>query len=639
MPTPPIQTWDKLLRGWLGRVRRPNPREWQTVQEVRRLAEPLPGVSQETLTRRVAELRDRAQGGARFPLSDLLAPTFALVCEAVRRTLAMNFYDVQLLAGRALAEGNIVEMQTGEGKTLVALLPAILHALAGRGVHIMTVNDYLARRDAEGLAPVYECLGLSVGLVGSNSSLAEKRLAYRCDVTYGPGYQFGFDYLQDQLLLGQPQRQSLGTRLGRSLLGVDDHAQLLQRGLTCAIVDEADSVLLDEATTPLILAEPGTADSPAVVRQAWETAKLLVAGTDFVLEPAGRQVWLTDRGVARASAGLPAAQRGELARPWNQYVIQALTARHCLSRDVQYVVRDGSVQLVDTCTGRILADRTWQEGLHQALEAKEGLSMSSPRRAIARISRQRLAGLYTHLCGMTGTAVGSQREFWHVYGLPVVTIPTHRTCRRITAATRFFASAAAKFDAAADSVQELRAAGRPVLVGVRTIADSELLADRLAFRSVPFQLLNGKQDADEAAIVGRAGQRGSITLATNMAGRGTDIRLGPGVAQQGGLHVISLEPHESPRVDRQLAGRAARQGDPGSSQMFVSAEDHLLTTHAPALAERIVAAAQTASETARDFGRPIRKVQQRAERLAADQRLVLLTHDAWRSDLTEALLG
>ena len=213
---------------------------------------------------------------------------------------------MQLLAGRALAEGNIVEMQTGEGKTLVALLPAILHALSGRGVHVMTVNDYLARRDAEGLAPVFECLGLSVGLVGSDSTLAEKRLAYRCDVTYGPGYQFGFDYLHDQLLLGQPQRQSLGTRLGRSLLGVDDnHAQLLQRGLACAIVDEADSVLLDEATTPLILAEPGTADSPAVVRQAWETAKLLVAGTDFVLEPAGRRVWLTDRGVARAAPDFP----------------------------------------------------------------------------------------------------------------------------------------------------------------------------------------------------------------------------------------------------------------------------------------------------------------------------------------------
>ena len=398
-------------------------------------------------------------------------------------------------------------------------------------------------------------------------------------------------------------------------------------------------MLLDEATTPLILAEPGAADSPAVVRQAWETAEPLVAGEDYVFAPAGRQVWLTDRGVARVTTGLPAAQRGELARPWNQYVIQALTARHCLSRDVHYVVRDGSVHLVDTGTGRIFADRTWQEGLHQALEAKEGLDLSSPRRAIARISRQRLAGLYSHLCGMTGTAVGSQREFWQVYGLPVVTIPTHRPCRRITAATRFFTHAAAKFDAAADSVQELLAAGRPVLIGVRTIADSELLADRLASRSVPFQLLNGKQDADEADVVARAGQRGSITLATNMAGRGTDIRLGPSVAQQGGLHVISLEPHESSRVDRQLAGRAARQGDPGSSQMFVSAEDHLLTTHAPALAERIAMAAQTPGETARDFGRQIRKVQQHAERLASAQRRVLLTQDAWRSDLTEALLG
>ena len=281
-----------------------------------------------------------------------------------------------------------------------------------------------------------------------------------------------------------------------------------------------------------------------------------------MFEPARRQVWLTDRGVARADAVLPAEQRGGLARPWNQYVIHALYSRHCLVRDVHYIVRDGAVHLVDTCTGRIFSDRAWQEGLHEAVEAQEGLVLSPPRRAIARISRQRLAGLYEHLCGMTGTAVGSQREFWQVYGLPVVNVPTHRPCRRITAVPRFFAQTSAKFDAVADSVRELLAAGRPVLVGARTIADSELLADRLESLSIPFQLLNGKQDAEEAAIVARAGHRGSVTLATNMAGRGTDIRLGRGVAEQGGLHVIAVEPHESARVDRQLAGRAGARATP-----------------------------------------------------------------------------
>lgn len=569
----------------------------------------------------------------------MVLPAMAIVIEAVRRVLGKSLYDTQLVAGLVLADGSIAEMQTGEGKTLATIFPAALHALRGKGVHVMTTNDYLASRDASTLTPVFEALGMSVGCVRSNATPDEKRIAYRRDITFGPGYQFGFDYLLDQLLLARHSRRSLGTRLSGLLLGTETaEPQTLQRGLACAIVDEADSVLLDEASTPLIISEPGGSFCPELIQRARDLANQLQPEVDFRKDRDLRQLWLTPDGTQRVQNALTAPDRQRLDRPWDQYVTQALQARHFLQRDVDYVVRDQAIHLVDTHTGRIFADRTWQDGLHQAVEAKEQLAFSPARRGVARISRQRLAGLYAHLCGMTGTATGSEREFWQVYRLPVVTIPTRRPVRRTELDPRFFATADAKCNAVADSVATIRGdSRRPILVGTRSIASSQQLAECLHARNIPFQLLNGTQDADEASIVAEAGKPGNVTLATNMAGRGTDIELGDGIAEAGGLHVIAVEPHESPRVDRQLAGRSARQGDPGSWQCFVSADDSLLTIHGPAMAARIVSAAHHQQESNVDMISSIRLLQRELEQQAAQRRRSLQEQDELRNNLSESL--
>ena len=465
------------------------------------------------------------------PLSDdILVPAFALVAEAAQRTLGVSYYDVQLLGGMALVRGVVAEIQTGEGKTFVAAFPAFLHALSGSGVHVMTVNAYLAQRDYQLMAPLYEALGLRVGWLAPGANQDQKRHAYACDITYGPGYEFGFDYLRDQAARFSPAEPRLGeTFLEGWFTAPPSRPTPVQRGQAWAVVDEADSVMIDEATTPLVLSEGTgqTTDFPTDLPTGERTGRATAGGPGLRIGSARERVRLTGSGTRRVAAAASRAAALGLERPWARYVEQALQAKFLLHRDVHYTLRDGQLLLVDQNTGRVFADRSWQEGLQQAVQAKESATITGENHPLARISRQRLFRLYQHLCGMTGTTAGSEREFRRVYGLPVIAIPTHRACQRTELPTRYFADQAAKWRAVIADVVCRRRSGQPILVGTRTIEDSEMLAQAFAAQQIPFQLLNGKQDAEEAAIVAQAGQVGAVTIATNMAGRGTDIQAWP----------------------------------------------------------------------------------------------------------------
>ena len=589
-------------------------------------------------TRRLQHL---VQAGADPTAQDNLLHGFALVLEASRRVLGMSHYDVQLLAGLALSRGKIAEMQTGEGKTLVAALPAFVRALAGKGVHVLTVNDYLAQRDHDLLAPVFRLLGMTVGFLSARASNEFKQEAYACDVTYGPGYEFGFDYLRDQAALLGARRPRLGDGYRDRLQGrLGSAPDSLQRGFHFCVIDEVDSVLLDEAATPLLLStRPGTcaAASDNAYTVAQRTADALTEERDFLIDRVGNRVSLTSHGVQSIDQnGRRAAAHG-LLRPWTVYVRQALQAKVLLKKDVDYIVADGQVLLVDKNTGRIFSDRSWRDGLHQAVEVKEGVPLTPEQRPLGQISRQRYFRLYDSICGMTGTATGNEAEFQHFYRLAVVVIPTRKACQRKALPTRYFADQESKLAAIVNEVSRIHATGQPVLVGTRTIEVSECLAAALQTQNVPFRLLNGKQDEEEARIVSAAGQSGAVTIATNMAGRGTDIKLGKDVVRLGGLHVIGTERHESARVDRQLMGRAARQGDPGSYQFFVSAEDQLITQHAPEIGARMRLAAGTNGETGHDFTEDVGKVQQRVEKLYFEQRKQMFAHERWKKNVLAAL--
>ncbi len=607
-------------------------RDVQRIREETDVARRIPDA---TLRDQVAALRQQAAGKASLDGETVIA-SFALTIEAVRRTYGIDLYDVQLLAGLALARKSIAEMQTGEGKTLSATLAASAFALCGEGVHVMTVNAYLAERDYELLRPAFELLGLSVGVLRPDASPAQKRDAYRCDITYGPGYEFGFDYLRDQLsLLARPQRR-LGDAYRDRIAGRGLPAQqFLQRGQAFAIVDEADSVMIDEATTPLILSGPTAdgADCSEIYRAAMTVAEQMEPEQDYLLDARRSGIHVTASGAERAHAvGKTAAGHGAQ-HPWLQYVEQALRAKLLLKRDVDYVIQDDQVMLVDDKTGRIFADRSWRDGLRQAVETREGVTITAENRSLARISRQRYLRLYDGLCGLTGTATGVEREYWQVYRLPVVTVPLRTPSRRRFLPTRFFASGDAKWSAIVGEVQAIHRTGQPILVGTRTIQDSQLLADKLTSLAVPFQLLNGRQDADEAEVVALAGQMGAVTVATNMAGRGTDIKLGSGVSEMGGLHVIGCEPHESTRVDRQLVGRCARQGDPGSCRLYVSAEDPLIADHSPGLARRIARLAQADGEVHVDLSGDLARLQKRMEKRGYALRRQLFARDHWLEDV------
>ena len=476
-------------------------------------------------------------------------------------------------------------------------------------------------------------------LAEQEDPLSAKRSAYACDVVYATGYELGFDYLRDQLQLinmprprlGERQLELLRNRPNRQPPPVQPH-----RG--CAIIDEIDSVLIDEACLPLVLSDIGTAaDRRAACIEARRLAASLQAGEHFLLDPQARSIALTRAGGQLVYEHYTSRLRFPLDRPWAEYIERALAAEHLFERDVDYVVQDGHVLLVDEFTGRIFAQRTWRDGLHQAVEAKEELLTSSELRTAARISRQRFFRLYETLCGMTGTAAGSRREFRRHFGLAVSQIPLRKPSRRETLPPRFFADIDAKDRAVVAETLALHGRGRPVLIGARTIRNSQRLATRLAEQGVPLEVLNGTQDREEAEIIARAGFRGAVTIATNMAGRGTDIVLGPGVADLGGLHVIGLECHEAGRIDRQLLGRGGRQGDPGSGRFFISADDPLLVRYAPRLSRRMQRMPSREGELDVDLWRDVLVAQRTAEAAAFTARQRMLAHDRWIDELVQML--
>jgi preprotein translocase subunit SecA len=512
---------------------------------------------------------------------DLVARSFALVREVAGRALGERHFDVQLVGGWVLLNGMVAEMEAGEGKTLTATLAACTAALAGLPVHVITVNDYLATRDAEWMGPIYRSLGLRVGVVAHGMDPEARRSAYQSDVTYCTNKEVVFDYLRDRIVLGrQPSRIHL--QIERLYDREPRARQLVHRGLYYAIVDEADSVLVDEARTPLIISgRAGDSTEQRVYETALSLAGQLEPGRDTVIEESERRIRLTAAGEARLA---------ELARPlggvWTGRVRredlarQALTAQHLFHRDKHYLVRDGKVQIIDEYTGRLMPDRSWEHGLHQAIEVKEGCTVTGRTDPLARISYQRFFRRYLKLAGMTGTAREVAGELWAVYRLAVVSIPTNRPLIRRGYRDQVYPTAEAKWEAVAERIGSVHRAGRPVLVGTRSVAASEHLSRLLTAAGLPHQVLNARQDREEAEIVARAGEPGRITVATNMAGRGTDIRLGPGVSETGGLHVIATERHDARRIDRQLFGRCGRQGDPGSYEALLSLEDELVTVYA-----------------------------------------------------------
>lgn len=519
---------------------------------------------------------------------DLVARAFAVIREVSGRTLGMRHFDVQMLGGWAMIRGKVAEMETGEGKTLTATLPAATAALAGIPVHIITVNDFLVARDAAWMKPLYDVLGLSVGTILEGMSPTDRRGAYGCSITYCTNKQVVFDYLKDRLLLQQENR-ALHLKI-EALHRVDPRvSRLMMRGLCFAVVDEADSVLVDEARTPLIISgERGARDEERVYRQALDAARRMLSRRDYTVSERERHVDLTDFGRAHA-----ARLTNRYGGVWNvpghreNIVRQALAALHLYLRDKHYIVDEGRVRIVDEYTGRVMADRSWERGLHQMVEAKEGLEISGRQETLARISYQRFFRRYLRLSGMTGTAQEVSGELWAVYRLNTVRIPTNRPQVRKIHSDRLYPTSKIKWEAIAEQVTELHQSGRPVLVGTRSVADSEHLSSLLDGAGIQHSVLNARQNRTEADIVAQAGQPGRVTVATNMAGRGTDIGLAPGVAEAGGLFVIASERHEAGRIDRQLFGRSGRQGDPGEGQAMVSLDDELVRSVFGSLLDRL----------------------------------------------------
>ena len=550
---------------------------------------------------------------------------FALVTESIRRSLDLRLYDVQLHAGILMASEAICEMKTGEGKTITAALPAFLSGLAGLGSHVVTVNDYLAQRDFEILQPVYERLGLTCGVILEDQSSSDRALAYRRDITYGTAKQFGFDFLRDRITLRHSQERS---------------PKLIQRGLHAALVDEADSILIDEARTPLII---GTVDPAelAVSRDCYHWAAKCATDfqetVDFDYDQSRQKISLTTLGFqamcrAKQNAGTKQVSTAEL----KQYCETAIHVLRNFQRDKQYTITDGQVVIVDEFTGRPAEGRQWQGGIHQVVEAKEGLEISPRTDSAASVTVQHFFRLYDNLCGMTGTASTARREFRKVYRRKGATIPTHRPVRRSKLSTRVFSDSETKFLAVVDEVRQMIDAGRAVLIGTRVVDESERLSQLLSDAQIPHQVLNARHLAAEAEIVARAGQCRAVTVATNMAGRGTDIHLSEDVADAGGLHVILTEIHESRRIDLQLIGRCSRQGDPGSFQTFVSLDDDVLKhgfgeSWAARFAARLEASFPAGELPPRLFSKFL-KAQRRTERTRFVDRMSLLRREQDRSE-------
>lgn len=523
-------------------------------QQINPLEDGLKKLSDSSLANKTNEFKARLAKGE--TLDDILPEAFAVVREASRRVLGMRHFDVQLIGGIVLHRGNIAEMCTGEGKTLVATAPVYLNALEGKGVHVITVNDYLAKRDSEWMGQVYKFLGLSVGLIVHDLDFQQRKIAYNSDITYGTNNEFGFDYLRDNM--------------------VTSLDQMVQRPLHYCLIDEVDSILIDEARTPLIISGPGQKSTD----NYYVMAKLvphLKKDEDYTIDEKQKTVAPTEAGVAKMEKMLHVenlydAENLEL----NHLFVQALRAQTMMQRDKDYVVKDGEVVIVDEFTGRLMYGRRYSDGLHQAIEAKEGLEVQRESQTLATITFQNYFRMYDKLAGMTGTAKTEEQEFIKIYGLPVIQIPTNKPIQRKDLPDVVFKTKRGKYRAVVKEVERRHATGQPILIGTTSIEQSEELSHMLDAAKIPHSVLNAKYHEKEAAIVALAGQKGAVTIATNMAGRGTDIQLGDGVAELGGLAIIGTERHESRRIDNQLRGRAGRQGDPGSSQFFLSLEDDLL---------------------------------------------------------------
>lgn len=529
-------------------------RMWKAVEYINSLEPSIEVLSDEELRNKTVEFRERLEKGEE--LDDLLPEAFAVVRETSKRVLGKRHYDVQLIGGMTLHEGRIAEMRTGEGKTLVGTLPVYLNALLGKGVHVVTVNDYLASRDSAEMGKIYEFLGMTVGVNLPNLSHADKQKAYACDITYGTNNEFGFDYLRDNMVVYKEQ--------------------MVQRPLYYAVIDEVDSILVDEARTPLIISGQA-AKSTDLYYMADHFVRQLKEEEDYIIDVKLRSVSLTEEGVAKAEKAFGIENLFDYEHvTLNHHIQQALKAHAIMRRDVDYVVQEGEIVIVDEFTGRLMVGRRYSEGLHQAIEAKEKLQVQNESMTLATITLQNYFRMYRKLSGMTGTAKTEEEEFKKIYGLDVIVVPTNRPMIRQDMPDVVYKSIPSKFRAVVNEIAERHKNKQPVLVGTVSIENSERLSEMLKKKGIPHQVLNAKYHAEEAEIVSRAGQPGAVTIATNMAGRGTDIVLGEGVAELGGLHIIGTERHESRRIDNQLRGRAGRQGDPGSSQFYLSLEDELM---------------------------------------------------------------
>ncbi len=594
------------------------------------------------LKKTAMRVRGRARGGE--SLDRLLPEAFGLVCVAAQRTIQLRPFDVQFAAGVVLHRGALAEVATGEGKTLVATLPAYLNALVGKGVHVTTVNDYLARRDAEWVGPIYESLGLTVGVLQMQMEESRRTQAYRCDVTYGMASEFGFDFLRDRLKTSTAKGQAAPfwapwTTPGGYQRPMDPK---IQRPHHYALVDEADNIFIDEARTPLIISTPTRLASPeeqVVYKWADGIARRMRWHEHFTLDEKKQKIELTEDGKQLVRwSNPPTGPHSHAMDKLHEHIERAVFAHYRYRLDQHYMVEDGKVVIIDEYTGRRMPDRHWREGLHQAVEAKEGAPITVASDHAAQITFQSYFRLYKKLSGMTGTAAQNWMELRRVYKLWVVCVPTNRPVIRVQRPDRVLPTEDAKFDAVVEQVLRLREKGRPVLIGTRSVEKSEKLSQRLKAAGVPHEVLNAKYHEQEAKIVAQAGERGRVMIATNMAGRGTDIKLAPGVAQLGGLFVLGTERHDARRIDRQLAGRSGRQGDPGTAQFFLSLEDELLEGLGPHRQERLKERGQRGGRRDWDRYRGLFiKAQRRVERRHKRQRVDLMVYEKQRQEVLKDL--
>jgi len=609
--------------------------------EINELEPMLQAEDDASLRKRSLALRYRAMAGEK--LATLLPEGYALVREAGRRAISMRHYDVQIVGGIALFEGCIAEMQTGEGKTLTATLPLYLHSLVGKGAHLATVNDYLAKRDAEWMRPLFELLGISVGVIQTPDDQGSRRKSYGCAITYGTAKEFGFDFLRDRLLLRAQNRvetEMLGDG-GGGFSGSGD--QPVMRGMHFCLVDEADSILIDEARTPLIIGsiEDNVRDQIVeTYRWAAEHAEKYEIDEHFTIDPDTKQYELTAKGrqLVRSIPKYDLVRTVGLVDLY-EYTERAVKVHREFLLDRQYVVRPNEkgideIVIVDEFTGRLAEGRKWRDGIHQAIEAKEQIEISVPTGQAARITVQDLFLRYPNLAGMTGTAATSARELRRIYRTPVIRVPTNRPPQRKRLPDRVFGSMLAKFEAIVEEIKEIHAAGRPLLIGTRSIDKSEILSKLLEAEGIEHQVLNANNVAQEAEIVAEAGARGKVTVATNMAGRGTDVKLDRDIERDGGMHVICTELHDAARIDRQLIGRCGRQGDQGSYRQYLSLDDDILKGgFGDKKAERLKEHGESVSGAVDRYAKMFRKAQRKVERKHFRDRMVLLHHEKERKKM------